>query len=76
MRLIGAAVALTLSTVLTGCAGVYGGYGYPGFGVAPDDQIGMVSADSACDFNRDADDMGSTCYVTRRDFDYSAGKYE
>jgi hypothetical protein len=76
MRLAGPAVALTLAAMLTGCAGAYGGYGYPGLGVAPDDQVGMVRADSACDFDRGAHDMGSTCYVTRRDFDYIAGKYE
>lgn len=76
MKLAGAGFFVALAMSLGGCAGAYGGYGYAGFGVAPDDQAGMVRADSACDFGRGADDMGSTCYVTRRDFDYVAGKYE
>lgn len=76
MKRVGAGLALVLAAMQAGCAGAYGGYGYPGFGVAPDDQVGMVQADSACDLGRSADDMGSTCYVTRRDFDYVEGKYE
>ncbi len=73
MKLIGAAIGLALATALAGCAG---GYGYFGFGTAPDDALGMVQADSACDFGRGATDMGSPCYVTRRTFDYVAKKYD
>ena len=76
MKPMAAGIILTLAMSLGGCAGAYGGYGYPGFGVAPDDQAGMVQADSACDFGRGADDKGSPCYVTRRAFNYIEGKYE
>lgn len=69
-------LVLGLAAMLSGCAGAYGGYGYPGFGVAPDDQVGMVQANSACDYGRGANDKGSTCFVTRRTFDYVRGRYE
>jgi hypothetical protein len=53
---------------LTGCMG----YSH-GLGVAPDDARGMTQADSACDFGRSREDMGSLCYVSRRPYDYTPG---
>lgn len=61
MKLMIAGVVASLAVLLAGCAS-----GYSHWGVAPDDAVGMTQADSACDAGRGSDDMGSTCYVSRR----------
>lgn len=61
MKLVRLAGALAvLATALTGCGG------YSHWGVAPDDALGQVQADSSCDYGRGANDPGSPCYVSRR----------
>jgi hypothetical protein len=49
-----------LAVTLAGCSG------YSHWGVAPDDALGQVQADSACDYGRGANDPGSPCYVSQR----------
>jgi hypothetical protein len=62
VKIVATGAGLILISLQAGCAAT----GYAHWDVAADDARGMIQADSACDFNRGSNDLGSVCYVSRR----------